>query len=82
MDGAHLFKSLRSKADVLFAGGIAIGQCRLKRLRLGKVTEVRLAPDAFEVSEVAGFANEKTELSAFSGQCTSHMMADKSGGAC
>ena len=55
---------------------------RTQGFRLAEVANVGFAGDAFKVGEIAGFADEQTEIGAFGGECLGHMMADKSGGAC
>ena len=47
-----------------------------------EVADVGVAGDAFEILEIAGFADEQAQLCAFSGESLGHVMADESGGAC
>ena len=62
--------------------GIAAGERRAQRFRVGEIADVRFAADAFEVGEIAGLADQQAQISAFGGQRFGHMMADKSGRAC
>jgi hypothetical protein len=62
--------------------GIAAGERRRVGFRPGKVANVRVAGDAFEVGQIAGFADKQTEFRAFIGQSAGHMMAYKSRRAC
>ena len=50
--------------------------------RLGKIAYDRFAADAFEVFEVAGLADEKTEVCPLCCEGMRHMVAYESGGAC
>jgi hypothetical protein len=62
--------------------GIAAGESGANRLRLAQVAQVHVSADAFEVGEIAGFADKQAEFGALSRKSTGHMMADKTGGAC
>jgi hypothetical protein len=57
---------------------VAAGKRGLERFGIGEVSDVRLARNAFQICQVAGLADEKTQLSAVSGKRPRHMMADKS----
>ncbi len=46
-----------------------------------KVADDSVAWDAFEVGEIACFADEESKLSAFGGEGFSYVMADEAGGA-
>ena len=62
--------------------GFAAGERGLERCGVGEIADERFAADAFEVGEVAGFADEEAEIGAFGGERPGHMMADETGGAC
>jgi hypothetical protein len=49
---------------------------------ISEIAGESIAVNAFEVGEVAGFADKQAEFGALSRKSTGHMMADKTGGAC
>jgi hypothetical protein len=49
-----------------------------ERFGIGQVADVRVACNAFEVGQIAGFADQKAKLRTFGSQRARHVMADKS----
>jgi len=62
--------------------GITCGEGRFQAFGLEQIADNSLAANAFEVVEVAGFADEEAEVGAVSGQCFRYVVANESGGAC
>jgi hypothetical protein len=62
--------------------GVATGERWGEGLGMGEIADDRVARNAFEVFEVAGFADKETEFCALSGKSFGDVVAYESGGAC
>ena len=51
-------------------------------LRVGEVTDDSVAGNAFDVGELAGFADQHAQIGSFGSQCLRHMVAYEAGRAC
>ena len=62
--------------------GVATFKGRGVGIGLGQIADYGVAGDAFEIGEIAGFADEEAKIGALGGKGLGHVMANKSGGAC